>query len=88
MKAFRWDEVAIRAADFASIVAASRNAHCRLLHPRLASLCCPRRVVVSAEGPPGEPGRTDGTRAEIGIGQESHHPEKVGPHGGRFETHN
>ena len=32
-------EAAIPAADFAGIVPASRGAHCRPLHPRLASLC-------------------------------------------------
>jgi len=45
MKACWWDEVAIRATDFAGIVPASRGAHCRPLHPWLASLCCPRRAV-------------------------------------------
>jgi len=45
MKACCWDEAAIRAGDFAGIVPASRGAHCRPLHPRLASLCCPRRAV-------------------------------------------
>lgn len=34
-------ERAIRAADFAGLVPASRGAHCRPLHPRLASLCPP-----------------------------------------------
>jgi len=32
-------ERAIQAADFAGFVPASRGAHCRPLHPRLASLC-------------------------------------------------
>ena len=32
-------ESAIRARDFAGFVPASRDAHCRPLHPRLASLC-------------------------------------------------
>jgi hypothetical protein len=32
-------ESAIRAGDFAGFVPASRGAHCRPLHPRLASLC-------------------------------------------------
>ena len=32
-------EAAIPAADFARLVRASRGAHCRPLHPRLASLC-------------------------------------------------
>ena len=32
-------ESAIRARDFAGFVPASRGAHCRPLHPRLASLC-------------------------------------------------
>jgi len=39
MKVFRWAEAAIRAGDFAGLVPASRGAHCRPLHPRLASLC-------------------------------------------------
>ncbi len=33
-------ERAIVAGDFAGIVPASRDAHCRPLHPWLASLCC------------------------------------------------
>ena len=33
------DMAAIPAADFARLVRASRGAHCRPLHPRLASLC-------------------------------------------------
>jgi hypothetical protein len=44
MKVFRWAEAAIRAGDFAGLVPASRGAHCRPLHPRLASLCSRRRV--------------------------------------------
>jgi hypothetical protein len=32
-------ESAIRAGDFAGVVPASRGAHCRPLHPWLASLC-------------------------------------------------
>ena len=40
MKVFRWAEAAIRAGDFAGLVPASRGAHCRPLHPRLASLGC------------------------------------------------
>jgi hypothetical protein len=39
MKAVPGDEVVILAADFAGIVPARRGAHCRPLHPRLASLC-------------------------------------------------
>jgi hypothetical protein len=38
MKVFRWAEAAIRAGDFAGLVPASRGAHCRPLHPRLARL--------------------------------------------------
>jgi hypothetical protein len=41
MKGLRWVEATIRAGDFAGLVPASRGAHCRPLHPRLASLCCP-----------------------------------------------
>jgi hypothetical protein len=44
------DEVAIRATDFAGIVPASRGAHCRPLHPRLASLCCPGTAVCIGPG--------------------------------------
>ena len=49
MKASRWDEAAIRAADFAGIVPASRGIH-PPLHPRLASLCCPRRAMGIGRG--------------------------------------
>jgi hypothetical protein len=39
MRVFRSGQRAVRAADFAGLVPASRGAHCRPLHPRLASLC-------------------------------------------------
>ena len=89
MKACWWDEVAIRATDFAGIVPASRGAHCRPLHPWLASLCCPRRAV--GIGPRGLAASRGGRlapepRAETGIGQEGHHLEEVGPRGGGFEA--
>jgi hypothetical protein len=45
MQLYLYDKEALRAADFAGLVPASRGAHCRPLHPRLASLCCPRRAV-------------------------------------------
>jgi hypothetical protein len=38
-------ESAIRAGDFAGIVPASRGAHCRPLHPRLASLCFREKIM-------------------------------------------
>ena len=44
-----WHEVAIQAADIADIVSASRGAHCRPLHPRLASFCSVKRFVLLAE---------------------------------------
>ena len=81
MKVCWWDDEAIRAGDFAGIVPASRGAHCRPLHPRLASLCCPRRASVSAQEPSGELGRTAGT------GAASRDRDLVGgpsPGGGRF----
>ena len=42
---------AIPAADFARVVRASRGAHCRPLHPRLASLCSAQNLFMRAEGP-------------------------------------
>jgi hypothetical protein len=50
VQTFRWYEAAIRAVDFAGIVPASRGAHCRPLHPRLASLCCPRNALAKRCG--------------------------------------
>jgi hypothetical protein len=50
MKASWWDEAAIRAGDFAGLVPASRGAHGRPLHPRLADLGCPRRAVSLGRG--------------------------------------
>ncbi len=54
-------ERAILAADFAGVVPASRDAHCRPLHPRLASLC-PATTKLGADPrlgrPPGS-GRSD-----------------------------
>ena len=54
-----YDEEAIRAADFAGIVPASRGAHCRPLHPRLASLCCPRRAADLSRGASRQAGADD-----------------------------
>ena len=59
MKACRWDEEAIRVGDFAGLVPASRGAHCRPLHPRLASLCCPRRAVDLSRGASRQAGADD-----------------------------
>jgi hypothetical protein len=49
-----WDrdpqaEAAIPAADFARIVQASRGAHCRPLHPQLASLCSAPKAACGTE---------------------------------------
>lgn len=54
-------ERAIQAGDFAGLVPASRGAHCRPLHPRLASLCSPgkRDESDSQLGRRGESGRSD-----------------------------
>jgi hypothetical protein len=47
MKVIRSGERAIRATDFAGVVPASRGAHCRPLHPRLASLCFLERKAIT-----------------------------------------
>jgi hypothetical protein len=57
-------ERAIRAGDFAGVVPASRGAHCRPLHPRLASLC-PATTKLRADSRFGRPpafGRSDPDR--------------------------
>ena len=43
-------EAALPAADFARIVRASRGAHCRPLHPRLASLCSAPKAALAGPG--------------------------------------
>jgi len=75
----QWEEVvcmtaigegAIRAADFAGLVPASRDAHCRPLHPRLASLCFRGERDMTDPRPCWRPGlgRSDLDRQGLQIG--------------------
>lgn len=68
-------ERAIRAGDFAGVVPASRGAHCRPLHPRLASLR-PATTRLGADSRLGLPpafGRSDADRRRRPLLSDSTH---------------
>jgi hypothetical protein len=50
MKVFSMERGRRPGGDFAGLVPASRGAHCRPLHPRLASLCCRQRATGVSPG--------------------------------------